>query len=81
MMYLHSQADFEGGSRESVPVDAVTLSEKINVLESQIAVLEEGLPRAPGMERAALAKEIDEYRAELEATRRALRSTGADRSC
>lgn len=49
------------------------LAEEIAVLEEQIAVLEEGLPGAPGMERAALFKEINEYRATLDARRQALR--------
>jgi hypothetical protein len=49
------------------------LAEEIEVIEEQIAVLEEGLPGAPGMERAALFKEINEYRATLDARRQALR--------
>jgi hypothetical protein len=53
--------------------DPNELVEEIEVLEEQIAVLEEGLPRAPGMERAALAKEIAAYRAKLDSKRRALR--------
>ncbi len=59
------------------------LAEEIETLEEQIAVLEEGLPQAPGMERAALAKEIAEYRATLDSKRRALRhleETGATRA-
>jgi hypothetical protein len=47
------------------------IAEEIVVLEEQIAVLEEGLPGAPGMERAALFKEINEYRAALDARRQA----------
>jgi hypothetical protein len=49
------------------------LSREVEILEEQIDVLEEGLPRAPGMERAALYKEINEYRETLDARRRALR--------
>lgn len=45
---------------------------EIEVLLDQIAVLEEGLPRASGMERAALAKEINAYRERLEAAQHAL---------
>jgi hypothetical protein len=48
------------------------LEEEIEVLEEQIAMLEEGLPRAPGMERAALAKEIAGYRRQLESRQQAL---------
>jgi malate/lactate dehydrogenase len=46
--------------------------EEIEVIEEQIAVLEEGLPRAPGMERAALFKEITAYSALRDARRQAL---------
>ncbi len=56
------------------------LEEEIEALQEQIGVLEEGLPRAPGMERAALFKEVAVYRRELDARRRALRQcrgTGA----
>jgi hypothetical protein len=49
------------------------LEEEIEVLEEQIAVLEEGRLRAPGMERAALAKEIAGYRRQLDARQQALR--------
>ena len=49
------------------------LVEEIEVLEEQIALLEAGVPQAPGMERAALAKEVAEYRRQLEARRQALR--------
>lgn len=55
------------------------LEEEIAALEDQVAVLEEGLPRAPGMERAALAKEINEYREELDSKRRALRQCRGER--
>jgi hypothetical protein len=48
------------------------LEEEIEVLDEQIAVLEEGLSQAPGMERAALAKEIAAYRRELDTRQRAL---------
>jgi hypothetical protein len=47
--------------------DPDELTTQIEVLLDQIAVLEEGLPRASGMERAALAKEINAYRERLEA--------------
>ncbi|MGO8950434.1 MAG: hypothetical protein ACLQUY_22795 [Ktedonobacterales bacterium] len=83
---MNSEADYDGGRRESVdgvigdamraPVPPPDLSAKIKELESQIDLLEEGLARAPGMERAALAKEIDEYREELEATQRAMSANG-----
>lgn len=49
------------------------LEEEIEVLEDQVAVLEEGLPTAPGAQRAALAKEINEYRETLDSRRSALR--------
>jgi hypothetical protein len=49
------------------------LEEEIEVLEDQVAVLEEGLPGAPGAQRAALAKEINQNREELDARRSALR--------
>lgn len=49
------------------------LEEEIEVLEDQVAVLEEGLPGAPGAQRAALAKEINQSREELDAKRSALR--------
>jgi hypothetical protein len=49
------------------------LEEEIEALEEQIGVLEEGLPQAPGMERAALFKEVTAYRRELDARRRVLR--------
>jgi hypothetical protein len=48
------------------------LTNEIEVLEEQIAVLEEGLPRAPGMQRAALAKEISAFQETLNARRQAL---------
>jgi hypothetical protein len=49
------------------------LEEEVEVLEDQVAVLEEGLPGAPGAQKTALAKEINEYRGKLDATRTALR--------
>ena len=48
------------------------LAEAVEVLEEQIALLEEGLVGAPGAQRAALAKEINEYREALDSRRRAL---------
>jgi hypothetical protein len=56
--------------------DPEELMTEIEVLPDQIAVLEEGLPRASGMERAALAKEINAYRARLEAAQHAQGATG-----
>jgi hypothetical protein len=50
-----------------------SLEEEIEALEERIGVLEEGLPQAPGMERAALFKEVSAYRRDLDARRRALR--------
>jgi hypothetical protein len=55
--------------------DPDELTTEIEVLLDQIAVLEEGLPRASGMERAALAKEIRAYRERLEAAQHALGTT------
>ena len=52
--------------------DPYELTSEIEVLQDQIAVLEEGLPDASGMERAALAKEINAYRVRLEAAQYAL---------
>lgn len=49
------------------------LAEEIETLEDQVAVLEEGLPGAPGAQRAALAKEIMQYREEIDARQSALR--------
>ena|SRR5260221_12967810 len=49
------------------------LAEEIEAIEEQVALLEEGLSLAPGAQRAALAKEINQYREELSARRRALR--------
>lgn len=49
------------------------LEVEIEVLKDQIAVLEEGLPRAPGAQRTALANEINSYRAVLDARQGALR--------
>jgi hypothetical protein len=48
------------------------LLEGIEDLEEQVAMLEESLPRAPGAQRAALAKEINQYREDLDAKRRVL---------
>jgi hypothetical protein len=48
------------------------IEEEIEVLEQRIALLEEGLPQAPGAQRAALAKEIGECREALDAKHRAL---------
>ncbi len=56
------------------------LVEDIEVLEEQLAILEEGLPRAPGMERAALAKEIAAYRRQLDAKQQALHQYGGGAS-
>jgi hypothetical protein len=52
--------------------DRDELTREIEVLVGQIAILEEGLPRASGMERAALAKEINAYRERLESAQHAL---------
>jgi hypothetical protein len=52
---------------------------RIEVLEEQVAMLEEGVPGAPGAQRAALAKEINEYREELDSRRRALRQCRGER--
>jgi predicted nucleic acid-binding Zn-ribbon protein len=52
--------------------DPDELTSEIGVLQDQIAVLEDGLPRASGMERTALAKEINAYRERLEAAQHAL---------
>jgi hypothetical protein len=49
------------------------LEDEIEALQEQIALLEEGLPGAPRMERAALFKEITAYREELDAKGRKLR--------
>jgi len=65
----------EGGMAERT-VDADKLTAETEALEEQIAVLEEGLSWAPGMQRAALAKEINEYREKLDAARHALGVTG-----
>ncbi len=69
----------QGRSNQDVPPTGKTtpdpcqpLAEEIEVLQEQIAVLEEGLPQAQGMERAALFKEINEYRAALDARQQAL---------
>ena len=72
--YHNSEVDKgETIGRKADPEDLTTESE---VLLDQIAVLEDGLPRASGMERAALAKEINAYRARLEAAQHALDATG-----
>jgi hypothetical protein len=55
--------------------DPAELKPEIEVLLDQIAVLEEGLPRASEMERAALAKEINAYRERLEDAQHALGAT------
>jgi hypothetical protein len=62
----------EGTGRKADPDELTT---EIEVLLDQIAVLEEGLLRASGMERAALAKEISAYRERLEAAHQALGAT------
>jgi hypothetical protein len=49
------------------------LEDEVEVLEDQLAVLEEGLPGAPGAQKTALAKEINGYQGQLDATRSALR--------
>ena len=72
---------YDGSSGSSEPdreAGGVTeeLHARIQTLEEQISVLEEGLPRAPGMERAALAKEIAEYRERLLEAEQALRQAG-----
>ncbi len=46
----------------------------VEVLENQIAVLEEGLPGAPGAQKTALAKEINHYRELLDESRAKLRA-------
>ncbi len=64
------------GSEDDIATPPAVLHDQIaeiEVLKEQIAVLEDGLPGAPGMERAALAKEIAAYRAELDSKRQALR--------
>ncbi len=55
------------------------LAEEIEVLEEQVTLLEAGLPGAPGAQRAALAKEINEYREELDSRLRALRQCRGER--
>ncbi|MGZ3666654.1 MAG: hypothetical protein ACXVDA_19485, partial [Ktedonobacterales bacterium] len=66
-------SDVSQGKATRRMADPHELAEEIEVLEEQIAVLEEGLPLAPGMERAALAKEIASYRARLDSKRQVLR--------
>ena len=83
-MPLHG-ADAHAGDRSEKDVAATAadpckpLEEEIAALEDQVAVLEEGLPRAPGMERAALAKEINECRAVLDSKRQKLRQCRGER--
>jgi len=55
------------------------LAEEVETMEEQIALLEVGLSGAPGAQRAALAKEINEYREELDSQRRALRQCCGER--
>jgi hypothetical protein len=55
------------------------LAEEVETIEEQVALLEEGLPQAPGAQRAALAKEINQYREELSARRRALHQCRGER--
>jgi hypothetical protein len=69
-------SDQDRSERELTPTTAdacAALEEEVETLQEQIALLEEGLPEAPGMERAALFKEIAAYRAALDSRRRALR--------
>jgi hypothetical protein len=63
----HRDTDVDKGEATGRKADLDELTREIEVLTDQIAVLEEGLPRAAGMERAALAKEINAYRERLEA--------------
>lgn len=67
----HMAEEEEVARRPADPCEL--LAKEIETLEDQIAMLEEGLPRAPGAQRAALAKEITQYRGMLDATRSALR--------
>jgi hypothetical protein len=56
------------------------LAEEIETLEEEIAILEERVSQAPGTQRVALAKEIAEYRAELDSKQQTLcqrRESGA----
>jgi hypothetical protein len=83
-MARQSAADSDWDRREEDMAALTTdpcaaLVEAIETLEEQIGVLEEGLPRAPGMERAALAKEITAFRKQLDARQRALRQCRGER--
>jgi hypothetical protein len=63
--------DRDEGDPAGRPADPCeALAEEI--LQEQIAMHEKGLPRAPGMERAALANEINGFRERLDARRQAL---------
>lgn len=73
------EPDRSDGDAAGRSPDLHELMEEIETLEEQVAVLEEGLPRAPGMQRAALAKEIATYREQLDARRRALRQHRGER--
>lgn len=77
-MAWHSEADHDPDlTREDIDARRAdpckALEEEVEVLEDQVALLEQGLPGAPGAQRAALAKEINAYRSMLDARRRALR--------
>jgi hypothetical protein len=71
----YHDTEVDKGEATGRKADPEELTTEIEVLLDQIAVLEEGLPRASGMERAALAKEINAYRAQLEAAQHALGAT------
>jgi hypothetical protein len=61
------------GEEAAAPDDVCRpLEEKIEVITERVALLEEGLPQAPGAQKVALLKEIDQYRADLDALRRDL---------
>jgi hypothetical protein len=68
--------DTDWGQLKGHPAPAadpcVPLQEQIEELEDQVALLQQGMPEAPGAQRAALAKEITERRDELDAQREAL---------
>ncbi|HEV8193472.1 MAG TPA: hypothetical protein VGP82_18580 [Ktedonobacterales bacterium] len=71
----------EEAGRATNPADPlILLEEELEALQEQVAVLEEGLPRAPGMERAALFKELSAYRAALAAKRKELARRGGSGS-
>jgi hypothetical protein len=77
-MARRSAIDYDGdrSEQELTPTTAdpcEPLEQEFRDLQEQIAVLEEGLPGAPGAQRAALAKEIAAYRLELDSRRTALR--------